>query len=84
MNIRIKAAVDCVSSSPVILDPNTTNPVLVLSDNLTCVGYTGNKQSVPDNPERFDYPVFWVQRVLTQEHTAGMWRLKKIHPGVLE
>ncbi len=23
--------------------------------------------------------VFWVQRVLTQEHTAGMWRLKRVH-----
>ncbi len=22
--------------------------------------------------------VFWVQRVLTQEHTAGMWRLNRV------
>ncbi len=26
MNIRIKASVDCVSSAPVILDPNTADP----------------------------------------------------------
>jgi len=24
------------------------------------------------------FPVFWVQRVLTQEDTAGMWRLKSV------
>ncbi|KAL1278976.1 hypothetical protein QQF64_025649, partial [Cirrhinus molitorella] len=67
----IKAAVDCVSSAPVILDPNTANPHLILSDDLTGVTFSGY-QPVPDNPERFD-SVFWVQRVLTQEHTAGMW-----------
>ncbi|XDV48331.1 hypothetical protein PO909_017762 [Leuciscus waleckii] len=32
MKIRIKASVDCVSSAPVILDPNTADPRLVLSE----------------------------------------------------
>ncbi len=53
MNIRITASVDCVSSAPVILDPNTAHRCLVLSDDLISVRYSGD-QPVPDNPERFD------------------------------
>ncbi len=51
MKIRIKAAVDCVSSAPVILDPS-----LVLSDDLNSVTLSRNKQSVPGNPDKcYDY-----------------------------
>ncbi|NP_001038429.1 tripartite motif containing 35-21 [Danio rerio] len=46
---------DIVHYTPVILDPNTANPRLVLSDDLTTVRFTGKDQPVPDNPERFDY-----------------------------
>ncbi|XP_043085149.1 immunity-related GTPase family, f4 [Puntigrus tetrazona] len=46
---------DTVQKTSVILDPNTAHPDLLLSDDLTSVRRIYNSQSVPDNPERFDY-----------------------------
>ncbi|XP_072331827.1 zinc-binding protein A33-like [Scyliorhinus torazame] len=48
-----KKMLTVINTAPVTFDPNTAHPVLLLSEDLSTVRYTGKREQLPDNPERF-------------------------------
>ncbi len=72
MNIRVKAAVVCVSSAPVVLDLNTAHPDLVPSQDLTAVRKVRNAPELPDNPERSEGFDSGSQRWRSESLTGGV------------
>ncbi|KAM4629882.1 nuclear factor 7, brain-like [Polymixia lowei] len=59
---------DIVSYNPVILDPNTVHPDLILSGDLTSMKWSGETQQLPNNPERFDT---WIQVMGSEGFDSG-------------
>ncbi|CAM4610264.1 unnamed protein product [Leuciscus chuanchicus] len=51
-----KKMLETVQHTPLTLDPNTAEPRLALSADLTSVSFSDGDKTLPDNPERFDSP----------------------------
>lgn len=66
-----------VSYSPVVLDPNTDSPDLIVSEDLTIVRQVEEEQRLMDNPERFEYwHVLGSEGLITGTHS---WEVDVTH-----